>query len=489
MLRVGIFPDLLKISKVVPVYKKDDNTNLSNYRPISLLPSMSKIFEKVILEQLFTYLDDNNLIHRYQYGFRKHHSTEYAALHIVDYVYYKLDLKKIPINLYLDLSKAFDSLLHEILLKKLQHYGICGAAINLMASYLKNRKQFVQFEGYKSDMKAICNGVPQGSILGPLLFLVYINDFPNASKVFNFLMYADDTTLYCCLEDIKSDNKEQVLNNELQRVHSWLNANKLSLNVRKTKYMIFRKYKNNDIGELNLRISNDTIEHVNEFNFLGLHLNSKLNWDTHVNIVEKRISRAVGLIRKLQLIFPRTILLSIYNALILPHINYCLLSWGSGTAAKGIFLQQKRAIRAISSAGYKAHTEPLFKIYKILKLEDVYNYRLLVFYYNLKNNKVPYYLTSFLPTTSIARERYLIRNPRLQPPICSHGYISKTCKYRLPVLLNSINNNSVISAKLKKAIANVENISLLKFKSVIKSCMIDVYSYYCNIPNCYICQI
>ena len=121
-------------------------------------------------------------------------------------------------------------------------------------------------------MKAICNAVPQGSILGPLLLLVYINDFPNARKVFNFLMYADDTTLYCCLEDINSDKKEQVLNNEMQRVHSWLNANKLSLNVRKTKYIIFRKYKNNDIGEQNLRISNDTFEYVNEFNFLGLHL-------------------------------------------------------------------------------------------------------------------------------------------------------------------------------------------------------------------------
>ena len=168
--------------------------------------------------------------------------------------------------------------------------------------------------------------------------LFCINDFPNASKVFNFLMYADDTTLYCCLEDIKSDNKEQMLNNELQRVSEWLNVNKLSLNVRKTKYMIFRKYKNNGIGELNLRISNDNIEHVNEFNFLGLHLNSKLNWDTHINIIEKGISRAVGIIKKLQLIFPKAILLSIYNALILPHINYCLLSWGSGIEAKGIFL-------------------------------------------------------------------------------------------------------------------------------------------------------
>ena len=112
-----------------------------------------------------------------------------------------------------------------------------------------------------------------------------------------------------------------------------------------------------------------------------------------------------------------------------------------------------------------------------------------MFYYNIKNNKVPYYLISFLPTTSIGRERYPIRNPRLQPPICSHEYISKTCKYRLPVLLKSINNNSVFSVKLNEAIANVDNISLLKFKSVIKSYIIDVYSYYCNIPNCYICQI
>ena len=194
MLKLGIFPDSLKISKVVPLYKKDD-TNLSNYKPISLLPSISKIFEKVILEQLSTYMDNNNLIHKHQYRFRKHHSTEYATLHIVDYLNYEMDLKRTPINLYLDLSKAFDSLFPELLLSKFKHYGICDAALNLIKCYLENRKQYVQFDSCTSDMKSIRNGVPQGSILDTLLFLIYINDLPNASKVFNFLMYADDTTV------------------------------------------------------------------------------------------------------------------------------------------------------------------------------------------------------------------------------------------------------------------------------------------------------
>ena len=220
MLNMGVFPDLLKISKVIPIYKKEDDTMFSNYRPISLLPSISKIFEKVILEQLTTYLNKNNLIHKHQYGFRKNHSTEYASLHIVDYLNYEMDKNRTPTNIYLDLSKAFDSLSHYILLNKLQHYGLCDVALNLLKSYLTNRKQFVQYNEYSSDMKYSHNGVPQGSILGPLLFLIYINDLPNSSELFNFLMYADDTTLYCCLEDITSENKAHTLNIELEGVHS-----------------------------------------------------------------------------------------------------------------------------------------------------------------------------------------------------------------------------------------------------------------------------
>ena len=185
-------------------------------------------------------------------------------------------------------------------------------------------------------------------------------------------------------------------------------------------YMLVCKQKRTEIKELKLRISNDAIQSVNDFNFLGLHINSKLNWNTHTNVIDKRMSRAVGVIKKLQLIFPKTILLTIYNALILPHIIYCLLSWGLASSIKTIVVLQKRAIRAISSAGYNAHTEPLFKCYNVLKVEDIYNYRLLVLYYNLKHKNVPYHIVSFLLKSSIARERYPIRNSKFQPPLHAH---------------------------------------------------------------------
>ena len=152
LLNVGIFPDSLKISAI---YKKNDNTIFSNYRPISLLPSKSKIFEKIILEQITTYLDSNNCIHKHQYGFRKNHSTEYAALHIFNYLNYELDRNRTPTNVYLDLSKAFDTLSHNILLRKLKHYRVCDSTLNLMKSYLEDRKQIVQFDECISEMKAI----------------------------------------------------------------------------------------------------------------------------------------------------------------------------------------------------------------------------------------------------------------------------------------------------------------------------------------------
>ena len=225
VLNTGIFPDELKIAKVIPIFKKDDPILFKNYRPISLLSTISKIIEKIIFTQLSLYFNENKVIFDNQYGFRPRHSTEYAALELVDRIITQMDIKEVPINIFLDLSKAFDTIDHTILLAKLRYYGIHDTALLLLKSYLNNRKQYVEFEDTKSEILPITVGVPQGSILGPLLFIIYINDFSEASSIFKFIMYADDTTLLSSLAYFGNDieTKEYLINAELSNVIEWLN--------------------------------------------------------------------------------------------------------------------------------------------------------------------------------------------------------------------------------------------------------------------------
>ena len=210
-LNSGIFPDQLKIAKVTPIFKKGDKQIITSYRPISVLPVISKIFETVIHEQLSEYFVTNNLFSPQQYGFRKNSSTELAALELLDRLLIQLDSRKIPVNFYIDLSKAFDSLRHDILLQKLSYYGITNKAKLLLESYLKNRIQFVQIGDVRSTMKQVLTGVPQGSIIGPLLFNIFINDIVKACNKFAFVLYADDTTLNSTL-DCFGKNTDEIEN-------------------------------------------------------------------------------------------------------------------------------------------------------------------------------------------------------------------------------------------------------------------------------------
>ena len=197
MLYSGIFPEQLKVSKIIPLHRANDKMFLTNYRLIALLPSISKIFEYILLEQLTSHFMENKLLSPQQYCFRAKHSTELAALNLVDYLTYKLDSGIIPINIYMyiDLSKAFHTLIHCILLDKLSYYDINGVAKNLLQSYLSNSHQVVDFNGSTSDTLEIITGVSQGSVLGPFLFSVYINDLPTYTDIFNMIMYEDDTTI------------------------------------------------------------------------------------------------------------------------------------------------------------------------------------------------------------------------------------------------------------------------------------------------------
>ena len=236
-LACGIFPDHLKIAKITPIYKKGNKSVIDNCRPISLLPSCSKIFEKVIHCQLMQYFTMHDLFFPSQYGFRSSHSTELASVEFIDRILSFMDKNLTPFSVYMDLSKAFDTINHKILLEKLAFYGLNTTALALIQDYLSNWKQFVSYKDYHSNFNTVTTGVPQGSILGPLLFFMYINDLKECSNLLDIISYADDTTLLGTLENFTHDSK--MIDAELSKINDWLATNKLSLNVDKTKFMIF----------------------------------------------------------------------------------------------------------------------------------------------------------------------------------------------------------------------------------------------------------
>ena len=300
-LSTGIFPDKLKIAKIKPIFKKENPNIPDNYRPISLLPAISKVFEKVAFIQLYAYFMENKLLYSSQYGFRTLHSTELAALELTDKIYTNLDDKKNPLAIFLDLSKAFDTIDHSILLYKLQHYGIKNTALNWFSSYLTNRSQYVQYNDQESSLSHITTGVPQGSILGPLLFIIYMNDIHKVTDKFNFVLYADDTSLVeplCTFKFSIDENIHDISNNintELDAVYEWLSLNKLSLNAKKTKMMLFH-HRQQNISELipKLTINKVPIEYVKEFNFLGITLDECMTWNRHINKIACKLLCPIG---------------------------------------------------------------------------------------------------------------------------------------------------------------------------------------------------
>jgi hypothetical protein len=473
----GIFPDALKIAKVRALFKKGDTCNPNNYRPISILPAISKVFEKLMQMQLTSYFENHGLLCPGQYGFRSNHSTEFAAIELIDRISLKLEQNLTPLSIFIDLSKAFDCLNHEILLCKLQHYGLQTRALSLIRSYLSNRKQFVETNNFKSETCRITTGVPQGSILGPFLFLVYLNDFKNASSKFKFINYADDTTLISTVSSFSLDRSTETINNELQKIQKWLNLNKLSLNIDKTKLMyFFHPRKHLQLPQISL--NGRQIERVENFNYLGILINQHLSWSPHISLISSKISRVCGVLSKLRHFLPPQILKTIYSSLITCHLNYGVLLWGS--QSERIEKLQKKALRIITNSRYNAHTDPLFVRSNQLKVNDILRLKQLQFFFKWHANNLPLYFRGDFITFHSDVHSYGTRNrDALMLPRFLRGYTRTSLRYSL---VNCINNTP------NQVLSKVFTHSYWGFKNYAKQFFLSEYNLSCNVDDCFVCN-
>ena len=378
----GIFPDKLKIAKVITLFKKGNPELPSNYRPISLLPIFSKVFEKLMYRRLYKFLELNNILYSLQFGFQENHSIDHALVSLTEAVRNTLDNKRFGCGIFIDLQKAFDTVNHKILLSKLEHYGVRGCALEWFRSYLSDRKQYVSVNGSDSNLLSITCGVPQGSVLGPLLFLIYINDLPNASKKLKFYLFADDTNIYCESKDLP--NLFKIANKELRAIKRWLDANRLSLNIDKTNYIIFHSSSRNISSDSTIKIGKKHIKRVKFVKFLGLLLDEHLSWKYHLSELSKKLARTCGIFFKIRNLLPLDVLLCLYNALFLSFLQYGLIVWGQTYASyvDPIFRLQKKAVRAISFQPRLSPSLPIFKDLKLLKLSEIFELRLLIFVFD-----------------------------------------------------------------------------------------------------------
>lgn len=381
VINAGVFPDRLKVARVIPIFKKGKPSEMSNYRPISLLPWLSKVLERIIFNRLYDHLTKNDILAGNQYGFRPGLNTFDAMYSLMNTVLGALDCKRYVASVCLDLSRAFDCVDHTVLLAKLQYYGIRGKAFQLMKSYLTNRKQTVEIgfdsETFKSKEEVIKCGIPQGSNLGPLLFICFINDLVYNVDQSEIVLFADDATIPVTADT--SNALKTRLESAIGQAANWLKNNRLHINIEKTHCIKF-KTKNKTDFELNLEINNITVKSTKECKFLGVYIDESLSWSCQCSKVVKSLNRLVYVFLKLKSEIPCEALRSAYFASFESVLRYGLLYWGNSSSLEDVFRVQKRVIRIMDGKPPLYPCHGIFKRQKIMSLPSLFIYEVLIYF-------------------------------------------------------------------------------------------------------------
>ena len=416
-LNSGVYPDELKIAKVIPIFKKGSPNSINNYRPISILSSINKIFEKILYSRLISYIDQFKLLYKYQFGFRKNHSTEQSLIEFVDQIRSAMDNQHMTCGIFIDLSKAFDTVDHQILISKLEHYGIRGSALELFKSYLTNRNQYVQIDKFKSQTLPINCGVPQGSVLGPLLFLLFINDLPNCCTIGNFRIFADDTNVF--FQCKTADELITQGQNIMISLNSWFKHNKMTLNVDKTSFTIFKsnrlKINNlpNQINFLDTKITRSP--HVK---FLGMILDENLTWDHHISEICNKLKSLFHIFYNIRDYLSKQDIKTLYYSLIYSRIKYGITLYGQATKkqVRRVQILQNQLLKVLGKNEFKYSTDTLHSDYDLLKVNDITKHETLTFVHKYHTNCLPpvfdNYFVSFSHNynTRFGSQSYIIDN-------------------------------------------------------------------------------
>ena len=463
-LESGICPDGMKIAKIIPLHKSGDEKLANNYRPISILATLSKVLEKVVYMQVEDHFKTHYLTDK-QFGFLNAHSTLDAINNFLGNISHNRS-RKMAVAVFLDLRKAFDTVDHQILIEKLSAYGLDQVALQWFKSYLNNRVQVTVIRDSKSNKLTIKTGVPQGSILGPLLFIIFINDIVNATELL-LSLFGDDTTAQCFADT--AQELENFLNKELAKLSKWFFDNKLIAHPQKTVYMIF--FANKNTPSLNLYLNGHKLDQVGHTcttkttKFLGIHIDSNLTWEHHIEKVAAKMRSIIHLLSTVKKTFPIRLKIMLYKSLLLPHVNYCLPIYGKGKGYNKIATYMKWGLRTCANLRYNAHTNDTFRFFHILKYEDMYELQILLLAYKFINGLLP---TSYDDILTFHKEKNRKSNifETIMPNHKTKTFITEI----LPKIWNDSNRtltNSLSSFKLKykqEKFANYEQLKCTKNK-------------------------